>query len=271
MTELLCKLTALEEKAGIHCPNMIIDCFTFYNEINMLKFRLHELYSDVDFFVVVESNMTYSGNKKEMNFHKVKDQISHYMDKIVYISVEDMPDGNDPWEKERHQRNKIMLGLEKINLKDTDTIIISDCDEIPDMNTVRKIISEGIDTPVTLYQDMYYYNINTRFKQKWYRSKVLNYKMLVDCGGAENARMLNCNGVFNGGWHFSYFGGVDMIKNKIRNFSHQEYNNEHYLDEARINEAIKNQKDLFDRDGVEYDFVEVENNYYLPKNYKMLL
>ena len=83
--------------------------------------------------------------------------------------------------------------------------------------------------------------------------------------------MLNCNGVFNGGWHFSYFGGVDVIKNKIKNFSHQEYNNEYYLDDARINDAIKNQKDLFNRDGIEYDFIDVKDNSYLPKNYEMLL
>jgi len=40
---------------------MIYDCFTFYNELEILKIRLHELSGVVDKFVIVESNKTFQG------------------------------------------------------------------------------------------------------------------------------------------------------------------------------------------------------------------
>ena len=50
----------------------IIDCFTFYNELKMLEFRLAELNDDVDYFVLVESTFTHTGNKKDLFFEKNK-------------------------------------------------------------------------------------------------------------------------------------------------------------------------------------------------------
>lgn len=53
-------------------------------------------------------------------------------------------------------------------------------------------------------------------------------------------------GILNkGGWHFSYFGDINFIKNKLNNFSHQEYNNEKYTNNKYIMERIKNNEDLF--------------------------
>jgi len=39
----------------------IIDCFTFYNEIDLLYYRLSILYEHVDYFIIVEANQTFSG------------------------------------------------------------------------------------------------------------------------------------------------------------------------------------------------------------------
>ena len=49
----------------------------------------------------------------------------------------------------------------------------------------------------------------------------------------------------NGGWHFSYFGDVEFIKNKLRNFTHEELNNDFMLNDERITKQIKNSSDLF--------------------------
>ena len=46
----------------------IIDCFIFYNEIDILNYRINT-YSDlVDYFIIVESKYTFSGNEKELYF-----------------------------------------------------------------------------------------------------------------------------------------------------------------------------------------------------------
>ena len=37
------------------------DCFTFFNELDLLKIRLELLEDVVDYHVIVESNLTHSG------------------------------------------------------------------------------------------------------------------------------------------------------------------------------------------------------------------
>lgn len=46
---------------------MVYDCFTFFNEYELLELRLETLYNAVDYFVISESNKThanYLGKKK---------------------------------------------------------------------------------------------------------------------------------------------------------------------------------------------------------------
>ena len=47
---------------------MILDCFTFFNELDLLEGRLEYLYNSVDYFILVESNLTHSGKAKPMIF-----------------------------------------------------------------------------------------------------------------------------------------------------------------------------------------------------------
>ena len=44
------------------------DCFLFFNELDLLEIRLNLLYSYVDYFVIVESEITFQGNLKEFIF-----------------------------------------------------------------------------------------------------------------------------------------------------------------------------------------------------------
>ena len=47
--------------------NKLIDCFTFFNEKELLEFRIKLLYDKVDKFVITEANETHSGLKKKYN------------------------------------------------------------------------------------------------------------------------------------------------------------------------------------------------------------
>ena len=42
----------------------IIDCFIFYNELDLLEYRLNILNDVVDYFVIVESTHTFVGKEK---------------------------------------------------------------------------------------------------------------------------------------------------------------------------------------------------------------
>ena len=45
-------------------PNKIIDCFLFYDEVEMLNFRLSELDKYVDYFIIIETDKDLLGNNK---------------------------------------------------------------------------------------------------------------------------------------------------------------------------------------------------------------
>ena len=63
------------------------------------------------------------------------------------------------------------------------------------------------------------------------------------------------------GWHFSYLGGLEKIKEKIRSFAHTEFNKEEYLNDENILKAMEEGKDIFKRPGVSYQFVSL---YFYP-------
>ena len=47
---------------------MLIDCFIFYNELEMLEYRLNN--SEADYFVIVEATLTHVGNPKKLYYEK---------------------------------------------------------------------------------------------------------------------------------------------------------------------------------------------------------
>jgi len=248
---------------------MVIDCFTFYNELKMLLFRLEYLWDTVDYFVIVEATVTQMGHPKPLYFGDNSTMFEKYMSKIVRVVVDDMPQGPDPWVRERFQRNCIDRGIQRLSLSDDDLIIISDADEIPNKHTLRKLtISDGLHG---LEQHLFYYNFSGRFENVvWRHAKILKYKTYVEKGRLPDNMRMNFSPVSwiaNGGWHFSYFGSPEFIANKIKNCSHQEYNSPEYTDIDKITKRIQNRQELFCRDN---NLVDTDVSL-LPENYEMLI
>ena len=46
----------------------------------------------------------------------------------------------------------------------------------------------------------------------------------------------------NGGWHFSFVGGAERVKQKVESYSHQELNNENT--KSQINKILSDNKDI---------------------------
>jgi beta-1,4-mannosyl-glycoprotein beta-1,4-N-acetylglucosaminyltransferase len=260
----------------------IVDCFIFYNEIEMLKYRLNLLYNVVDYFVIVEARQTFVGTSKTLYFDENKHLFEQFSDKIIHIVV-DLPFTKDTinvlkgdqWTNEKYQRNCIAEGLKQIDheLSLDDVIIIADLDEIPDPSTLKKIKSGQIhvnDGIGRLEQDFYYYNLNSKRNEKWYHCKILTVKKYKELRlTCEEIRFQNCATIVNGGWHLSYFGNTSFIKNKLENFAHQEYNSVKYTDTNEIQKKIDTCSDLFGRDTNinSMKHVDVFNNNYLPPLY----
>ena len=66
----------------------IVDCFTFYNELDLLQYRLAALYDYVDFFILVEANITHAGHPKPTYFIDNMHLFEKYRDKIIHMVAE---------------------------------------------------------------------------------------------------------------------------------------------------------------------------------------
>ncbi len=141
----------------------IIDCFPFFNELDILEIRLNELYDSVDYFVLVEASKTQSLIDKPFYFEQNKERYSKFLNKIIHVKIEDCPKNSHTWEMENFQRNSILLGLGKIkDLNDQDIIIISDLDEVVSSNSIASIKSQNLNVgAIALDFFVYFFNLKT--------------------------------------------------------------------------------------------------------------
>ena len=198
---------------------MIYDCFTFFNELDLLELRLETLSGIVDRFVLVESDRAFTGTPKKLYFETNKQRYLPYLDKIIHIIIEDMPETDNPWDREHFQRNAILRGL-KSSLPG-DLILLSDVDEIPRPETLLLLFSDGrclslLDRhPLVLTQNIYYYQVNMIDNEHWFGTIVIRKKNFNMSPEELRTLRFRLPRVRNGGWHFSYMGGAKQVAKKL--------------------------------------------------------
>ena len=256
----------------------IVDCFMFYNELDLLNYRLNILNHVVDYFIIVESMYTFMGNEKKLYYNENKELFKDFNEKIIHIIIDEVPyktpnvNNKEQWINEIFQRNAISRGIKSNELSLEDLLIVADLDEIPDPNTLDKI-KKGIITVTfnTLLLDNYYYNLNSKVHTNPESTKIITYEkykeLNISCNDIRHSTTPN---ILNGGWHLSYFGDPHFIKNKMNEFSHQEYNNDTYTNLHTIEEKIKNFKDMYNRQ-MYIENINVKDNNYLPPQYEKYL
>ena len=262
----------------------IYDCFQFFNEENILDLRLNILDKHVDFFVIVESTTDHQGNEKKLYFDVNK--FKKFQKKIIYIVVEDTLDaikkphlGQNSL-VERHQRNSIMKGLK--NCSDDDLVIISDVDEIPDLNKLN-LFNQKKRYAVFLQKKFdYKLNLLNETEGDWHGSKICLKKNLKspqwlrDLKFKKNPfwridKIRDLPIIKDGGWHFSYLQSPDDILKKIVSFSHGERNVPTFANQKNIEEKIKMQKNIFDL-GFSYRKIDIDHTFpkYIIENKEKL-
>ena len=258
----------------------LVDCFTFYNELTLLEYRLALLDPVVDTFIIAEANQTHMGHKKELYSQQLKTLFDKFSEKIVHLVI-DLPYTHDTlkveqenqWDNEKYQRNALQRGILSLDLDDSDIIIISDMDEIPDPDTLRKVKCGDICVRLhALEQDFYYYNLRSQFVKKWFSAKAISYeeftKLAISCSAI---RAHNTTSIIpHAGWHLSYFGDTQFIKNKLQNFAHAEHNTPEKVDINNIEWHMNNTACLYG-DSYKMLHVPIEENSYLPPFYSEYL
>ena len=235
----------------------LVDCFTFFNELDLLELRLRYLYDIVDAFVLVESPLTHSGISKPLHYLENLDRFAWASDKIIHI-VEELPhEANDAWVRENQQRNAISKGLESVD--ESSVIIISDLDEIPDKRVVSR--HRSIADPITLQQKLHYYFVNCRGcgrkNRRWNGAVMLPLSALTTPQEMREASLWHgrFRKIRDGGWHFSYLGGSESIKTKLQAFAHSEFNLDEYKNDVNIAAALEEGRDLYGREDMGFEYI----------------
>tara|TARA_Y100000996_G_scaffold304171_1_gene241443 strand:- start:275 stop:1087 length:813 start_codon:yes stop_codon:yes gene_type:complete len=241
---------------------MIYDCFSYWDEDLLLDLRLNILNKIVDYFVIVEGNKTWQNNSKELRFDIKKFQ--KFKDKIIYVPVTDLPDGDDPYLRENYQRNSISRGIN--NAKDDDIILISDLDEIPNPKVINNFSHKM--RYASFKQMHFYYKFNLQSKNNpfWNGTRICVKKYLKSPQWLRNLKFkkrpfwridkfrLN-NLIENGGWHFCNLKTPDNLLYKYKNLcetndpiNFKEKIDERFLNINEIEKRIIKGEDIIGRD-----------------------
>lgn len=260
---------------------MLIDSFIFFNEFNILEGRLKYLYDHVDYFILVETDITFSGNPKPYYFRDNMSRYKPYLDKIIYspfkfditdnLNFAYKPTTTDysapQWKVEAAQRNHLVTAAKIFN--DNDLLLISDVDEIPKISTLdytKTLIGSQVDS-IAFGQEMYYYNFRKKQRDYWLGS-ILTSVRFAKQQSAQWLRNMRSQmpRLGDAGYHLSYWTTPEGIQHKINSFSHQEFNTPTLNNSENILTSITNSEDLFNK---KLDLIEVDPTHIDTKIYEI--
>jgi beta-1,4-mannosyl-glycoprotein beta-1,4-N-acetylglucosaminyltransferase len=220
---------------------MIIDCFSYFNEKELLELRLNLLHDHVDKFVITEGSHTHKGVKKGYEVKEIIEQLGLPQEKVHVIHV-DMPDyeaEKNPWVRERMQRDAAAQHIEE-----GDIAFFGDCDEIinPDYieyySSIVKNNPNGIlRVPLAYLSSSAKYRVHNPYGNpiNWrapfmcmkhhldkYTPSQIRESHALEMNNIEFPDLLAYdNGVVeDAGWHFSWMGDSNRLKVKEESFLH---------------------------------------------------
>ena len=225
----------------------VYDCFTFYNEFELLELRLKSLWNMVDYFVLVEADTNHTNQPKPFYFEERKAEFKEFLPKIRHIPLKVNVDykGVGDWQIENGQRNAIMYGL--TDAKPDDLIFISDLDEFPAPDILQRIEKNQAPVisncpvppplpdgrvlrvpcqilisaanllehfPIVMDQQRHDYYFDWLCQGTWPGSILTKRKNLTSPQEFRNLRY-GIPRIVNGGWHFSWMGGLKRVIDKM--------------------------------------------------------
>ena len=193
----------------------IIDAFLFSGELDMLELRLRELDPIVDRFVICEADTTFQGRPRKVLLPEHKDRFAPWWDRITHLVVDDLPAGEDCWQREHFQRDAIKRGLN--GLRATDLFMLSDVDEIPTVQQIRKVRPN----PVCVFEmAMHSFAVDWLYPTPWNGTVACYGRDIKDISILRYARDKPDFNRVKGGRHFTWLGDTTATNKKLRSFSH---------------------------------------------------
>ena len=252
----------------------VYDCFSYFNEDMLLELRLETLWDHVDIFVISEATYTHRGLDRKLLFDI--NNFKKYASKIRYCPLDRKPEGpNDFWKNENYVRNNVMSGL--WDCRDSDYILISDLDEIPNPDSIRLYDPRYLRGDFVQGYFAYYLNnkwVSNRSRRSgknkgapdWLGTKITTFDHFKGFfkSDASSVRIYKSSGLLrslkrewfkrasvqrleNGGWHFTWALTLNEIKLKMKSGTHV-FDDDKYLSDAYLLGEIRSGKDFSDPD-----------------------
>jgi beta-1,4-mannosyl-glycoprotein beta-1,4-N-acetylglucosaminyltransferase len=245
---------------------LIVDAFPFHDELDLLEMRLTELYDAVDWFILVEADVTHQDVPKPAYYLDNQERFSPFADKIIPVWATGLPKIEwypDPWSREKAQREHIATGLATIGVTDSDIVLQSDVDEIPRALHARNVRPGG--NLVRFQQTAHFWAVDWLYPDPpgWYGTVAGTVASINKFGDRKFAKMRDARGyapsvLKDAGWHFSWLGGAERATKKVNSFCHPEV-------ESRIRGAIDNDnfywREGYHVDGIRMMPVTVDHTY----------
>jgi len=254
----------------------LYDCFMYFDEDLLLDLRLNYLSKFVKKFVITEATYTHNGSKKELKFDINK--FKKFKDKIIYIIVDEQPKNIleliDGETKEKRAEKLILNGMARDyfqrenlnrglgNISNEDIILISDLDEIPNLENFD---SSKIKNNIVIFeQKMFYYKLNLLYEDfKWLGTKAVKHKNFLSPQWLRNIKgrkysywrldtlfskkkYSNLLFVNNGGWHFTCLRTAEELEKKLLNFAHHYEFEESGLKVDDLKKLISEKRVMYD-------------------------
>jgi beta-1,4-mannosyl-glycoprotein beta-1,4-N-acetylglucosaminyltransferase len=245
----------------------VFDCFTFFNELDLLEFRMRFLDRYVDHFVIAESNLTHSGHPKPYYFQDNINRFKPWKHKIIYIPIEQNREGlivevqknynpeTASWKLENEQRNALLQA--SALMQEPDMVLLSDLDEMPSVWGIKKALQTTTPAAFSLLFHVHYLNCQHAKNLRWWKGSIVatakQFKEITPQGLRDKRDVYPS--LPDAGWHFSFMGGVEKIRQKLLAFAHTEYSTGDFAARLHIEEAVLNGKDILKRDGIKFKYV----------------
>ena len=219
---------------------MIYDCFTFFNEFDILELRLSILENAVDYFVIAEAPFTFRGTPKPLYLRDNMERFERWRHKIILLTY-DKPASDNPWNNEWGQRDFLQTGTAQA--APDDLILIGDCDEIPDPRNVSRAPHEF---PILGHDQLLSRGyVNRVATDRWIGTRTIRAGDVAAYATFSQVRRqaLTDVEIVTGGWHFTSLGGAEVQSLKLAAFSHTELDTRYERDTLRLESQFANADD----------------------------
>lgn len=204
---------------------MIYEAFPFFNELDILDIRLHELYDVVDCFVLLEADRTQSNIPKPFYYYENKERFKDFWPKIHYVQdINTTRFHNDNYEVAIDLATRDML-IDDLSLNDDDILIINDADQVIRASAIAdEDFAKSVRFNFRCYQ--YYLNMYEYIEwEHWWGSIGMKYKMYKDSGYKigeirSNIHLFDSKYKEDAGWHWYYMLPLENIRAKLVAGSH---------------------------------------------------